>query len=85
MMFAVKIGDKQVLLDAKQLEKLVTLVDGAAYLHDKWVGTGNGTKGSSKEYRPSLEGFITHEHLSIAPVSDDFINAIKFIDANQKA
>ena len=76
--FVVEIASKKVVLDAAKLEKLWDLVHGADVMAEKWVGSGKGTTGSSKDYIPIINTFESPKDLSVTIVSQEQIEAIKF-------
>lgn len=82
--FVVEIASKKVVLDAAQLEKLWDIVHGADVMAEKWVGSGKGTTGSSKDYIPTINMFEAHKDLSITTVSQEQIEAIKFVMKQQE-
>lgn len=82
--FVVEIASKKVVLDATQLEKLWDIVHGADVMAEKWVGSGKGTTGSSKDYIPIINMFEAHKDLSITTVSQEQIEAIKFVMKQQE-
>lgn len=82
--FVVEIASKKVVLDAAQLEKLWDVVHGADILIEKWVGSGKGTTGSSKEYIPIISMFEAHKDLAVTTVSQEQIEAIKFVMKQQE-
>lgn len=82
--FVVEIASKKVVLDAAKLEVLWDIVHGADTLAEKWVGSGKGTTGSSKEYVPIINIFEAHKDLTITTVSQDQVEAIKFVMKQQE-
>ena len=82
--FAVDIAGKQVLLTREQLEVVWDVVHGATVMEDKWVGSGKGTSGSSNEYVPIIKTFEAHKDLAIKAVSQEQIEAIKFVMKQQE-
>lgn len=82
--FVVEIASKKVVLDAAQLEKLWDIVHGADVMSEKWVGSGKGTTGSSKDYLPIISMFEAHKDLTITTVSQDQVEAIKFVMKQQE-
>ena len=76
--FVIEIASKRVVLDAAKLEKLWDLVHGADVMAEKWVGSGKGTTGSSKDYIPIINTFESPKDLSVTIVSQEQIEAIKF-------
>lgn len=82
--FVVEIANKKVVLDAAKLEVLWDIVHGADVLENKWVGTGKGTTGSSKDYIPIIKSYEAQTDLSITTISQEQINAIKFVMKQQE-
>lgn len=82
--FVVEIASKRVVLDAAKLEKLWDIVHGADVMSEKWVGSGKGTTGSSKDYLPIISMFEAHKDLTITTVSQDQVEAIKFVMKQQE-
>ena len=82
--FVVEIANKKVVLDTAQLEKLWDIVHGADVMSEKWVGSGKGTTGSSKDYLPIISMFEAHKDLSVTTVSQEQIEAIKFVMKQQE-
>ena len=82
--FVVEIASKKVVLDTAQLEKLWDIVHGADVMAEKWVGSGKGTTGSSKDYIPIINMFESPKDLSVTIVSQEQIEAIKFVMKQQE-
>lgn len=84
MKFTVKISDHTVLLTHDQLEKLSVLLCNAESMHDKWVGAGKGTTGGNNAYLPIIQPYNPLEQLTINVVSDEQVEAIKFVQKQQE-
>ena len=82
--FVVEIASKKVVLDTAQLEKLWDIVHGVDVMAEKWVGSGKGTTGSSKDYIPIINMFESPKDLSVTIVSQEQIEAIKFVMKQQE-
>lgn len=82
--FVIAIGDKKVVLDTARLEKFWDLLHGAEVMEQKWVGTGKGTTGACKDYIPIIGIFEAHKDLTVTPVSQEQIAAIKFVMKQQE-
>jgi len=84
MRFKVKISDHTVLLTSEQLEQLSVLLCNAESMHDKWVGAGKGTTGGNNAYLLTIHPFNPLEQLTINVVSDEQVEAIKFVQKQQE-
>ena len=82
--FVVEIASKKVVLGSSELERLWDIVHGADVVADKWVGSGKGTTGSSKDYIPIINMFESPKDLSVTIVSQEQIEAIKFVMKQQE-
>lgn len=84
MKFSVNIGNRKVLMSYEHLEKLESLLTNVEFIDEKWVGSGNGTTGSNNGYLLVVEPFSVQEHLSVSIVSDEKVEAIKFVQKQQE-
>ena len=84
MRFVVNVSNRKVLLTYAQLEKLEALLMTAEDWSEKWVGTGKGTTGSNDAYIPNIHPFSPLEHLNLNVVSDEQVEAIKFVQKQQE-
>jgi len=84
MRFKIKISDHTVLLTHDQLEVLSSLLCNAESMHDKWVGSGKGTTGSGNNYLPTIQPYNPLEQLTLNVVSDEQVEAIKFVQKQQE-
>lgn len=84
MRFVVDISDHKVLLTYDQLEKLSALLCKTESLHDKWVGAGKGSTGSGNAYLTIIQAFNPIEQLELKVVSDEQVEAIKFVQKQQE-
>lgn len=82
--FVVEIAGKKVVLDAAKLEVLWDIVHGADVMDNKWVGSGKGTTGSSKDFIPIIKTYEAHTDLAVTTVSQEQIEAIKFVTKHQE-
>jgi hypothetical protein len=80
MRFMVEISGRNVLLTYEQLEKFSTLLCDAEDMHDAWVGKAHSSNGYIKNIKP----FSPLEHLRLHPVSDEKVEAIKFVQKQQE-
>ena len=84
MRFKVEISDRTVLLTYEQLEKLSALLCHTESMQTKWIGNGKGTTGSGNNYLPIIHPFNPLEQLTINVVSDEQVEAIKFVQKQQE-
>ncbi len=84
MRFMVQISSRKVLLTHTQLEALSALMDGVEFMDEKWMGTGKGTTGSNNSYLPVVETFDVQEHMQVSLVSEEKVEAIKFVQKQQE-
>jgi hypothetical protein len=84
MRFVVDVSDNKVLLTYDQLEKLSALLCEAESMQDKWVGPNKGTTGSGNAYLTTIQAFNPIEQLDLKPVSDEQVEAIKFVQKQQE-
>ena len=61
--FIVNIASTEVLVDAKQLEKLCQLLDGSEFIETRYVGKDKGFYGDSCDYTAQFRTFSVREHL----------------------
>lgn len=78
-------NDRKLLLTAQQLELFVSAIDGVEMLVDKHVGGGHGTHGYQNSYVHAIETRRTVDWLTVNPVADDFVDAIKLAAKLEKA
>jgi hypothetical protein len=79
MKFSVKINGVNFLLDANKVAMLVQMLDGAEYLHEKWVGTGKGSHGSDKNYDLLIEQADPAALVQLTAVSDDYLATLRLV------
>lgn len=84
MRFVVDVSDNKVLLTYDQLEKLSALLCETEIMQDKWVGPNKGTTGSGNSYLTTIQAFNPIEQLDLKPVSDEQVEAIKFVQKQQE-
>jgi hypothetical protein len=53
-------------------------------MQTKWIGNGKGTTGSGNNYLPIIHPFNPLEQLTINVVSDEQVEAIKFVQKQQE-
>ena len=82
--FSVQISGRKVLLAHAQLEALSALMEGVEFMDEKWVGTSKGTTGANQSYLPVIEEFDVQNHLSVSVVSEEKVEAIKFVQKQQE-
>lgn len=84
MKFVMSINSRKVLLTSEQLEQLAALLGNVETMEDKWVGSGKGTTGSGDSYIPVIYPYNPLEHLNLSLVSDEQVEAIKFVQKQQE-
>lgn len=77
--FVIDVCGKRVVLTADQLSVIWDTLQGCEVMENKWVGSGKGTTGSSKDYLPIIKTFEAHESLTTVAVSDDYIESVKLV------
>jgi hypothetical protein len=82
MRFLVQIANRKFILDAKRVESLITALDGAEQIENKWVGK---TAANSNGYVPILSCSPLSEVLNFAPVTDDEYNTLKLVTISQQS
>lgn len=70
-------NDKILILSDRQLETLIGTIDGADMLVNKHVGDKKGTHGYNNCYVHDVQAKRAHEWLSVKPVAEDYLDAIK--------
>lgn len=77
MKFVVTVNNRKLLLDAVQVERLVSVIEGCEYYHEEYVGGGRGTMGSNNNYTPRVKPCDIEEWLDIRVMRSDLIDTIK--------
>lgn len=74
MKFKLNIANKDVLLDAKQLDDIISILHGCDILNSEYVGSNKGDNGSS--YAKMIRQLDTSE-ININPLADDFVETLR--------
>jgi hypothetical protein len=86
MMFVIKIGDDEVILDADQMETLTDLVQGASIKKNEWVGGNAGDDGTN--YVNTVRPYCKENMLRPHVMHDDLFVTMevktKLFDENKK-
>jgi hypothetical protein len=77
MKYQISMCGRNVILTEAQLELLITAVQDADQLSEKYVGSGAGSQGSGNNYVPVIERKLLHDWLQVQVMQDDFIDTIK--------
>jgi hypothetical protein len=77
MRYKVSVSGTALLLTQHQLEILMTAVQDAEQLAEKYIGNHKGSQGHNNAYVPMLEVKQPHDWLGVTLVADDFVDATK--------
>jgi hypothetical protein len=77
MKYQISISGRNVVLTEAQLETLITAVQDADHLGEKYVGQGQGSQGSGNNYVPVIERKLLHDWLQVNVMPDDYVEAVK--------
>lgn len=76
MMFVLKVGDDEVVLNADQFDALTSILSEASVLKNEWVGKGKGDDGDS--YVRIVRAYATEKLLRPFVMTDDTYGALEF-------
>lgn len=77
MRFIIDIGGTRAILDGKQLNKLVDLLQTAKRIDQKWVGDGKGHGGTN--YLHLLRPFDPANNMTLKVMPDDELGALELV------
>jgi len=77
MKYQLSMSGRQIILTEAQLELLITAVQDAEQLSEKYVGSGGGSQGSNNNYIPVIERKLMHDWLQVQVMQDDFVDTVK--------
>jgi hypothetical protein len=77
MKYQISMCGRNVVLTEAQLETLITAVQDADHLSEKYVGSGAGSQGSGNNYVPVIERKLLHDWLQVQVMQDDYVDAVK--------
>jgi hypothetical protein len=77
MKYQLAVSNRHIILTEAQLELLITAVQDADQLSEKYVGSGAGTQGSGNNYVPVIERKLLHDWLQVQVMQDDYVDAVK--------
>ena len=77
MKFKMTVNGHNILVDANQLDTIMTVFADAEFLTETHVGNNQGTQGYQNSYVPAIKPVVTHELFTVAPISEDYIDTIK--------
>jgi hypothetical protein len=77
MKYQLAISNRHIILTEAQLELLITAVQDADQLSEKYVGSGAGSQGSGNNYVPVIERKLLHDWLQVQVMQDDYVDAVK--------
>jgi hypothetical protein len=77
MKYQISMCGRNVVLTEAQLELLITAVQDADQINEKYVGGGGGSQGSGNNYVPVIERKLLHDWLQVNVMPDDYVEAVK--------
>jgi hypothetical protein len=77
MKYQLAVSNRHIILTEAQLELLITAVQDADQLSEKYVGSGAGSQGSGNNYVPVVERKLLHDWLQVQVMQDDYVDAVK--------
>jgi hypothetical protein len=85
MKFVFKVDDKEVVLNERQLQLVLEVLDNCEELRQVYKGDGKGSRGSSNQYIDEIYPIDPRGGFQVKPLSETYYDTLKLVDTLGKA
>jgi len=80
MKFVFKVDDKEIVLDERQLQLVLDVLDSCEELRQVYKGDGKGSRGPNNQYIDEIHPLDPRGAFQVKPLSETYYDALKLVN-----